>query len=228
MISRLASASSTARRSQLTGLDAGTETIGDCLSTRQGTVDDAEFCNAFGQEIAGDRRGRSAGPQQDDFAIAKVQCRDSRFQVCQKAQAIRACPVERSVLHIDGVEAAEAPGLFVRYRDESEDLFLVRHGHVAAGEAIGSQSLDESAEILRFDRETGVASSNAIGLQPVAMNQRRARMGNRPADDAGLDHDAISPSLRRKSSSGRRGRPRITLWSPEMRLKSWRPSPSTL
>src|SRR5487761_24736 len=61
----------------------------------------------------------------------------------------------------------------------------MRHGDVGADIAVCGQRLQEGAKAIGRHRLATVSAGHAVGLQPVIMNERRARLLGRPADDAG-------------------------------------------
>ena len=102
--------------------------------------------------------------------------------------------------------------------DEAERALLVRQRDVAAAEAERRQRADALLQLARVGRERNVGAVDPGLLQPVAVQPRRARMIDRPAEDAGdaglagesLDaHRVTMPCSRRMPSTGSKGKPRM-------------------
>ena len=76
-----------------------------------------------------------------------------------------------------------------------------------------AHAVDHRGEILAPRRQRHHGAVNAMLGQPMAMQHRRQRMADRPADDAGefcfsrQAHDAKTPSLRSWARTGSSGRP---------------------
>jgi len=68
---------------------------------------------------------------------------------------------------------------------QGEGGFLVRDGGVRAAEAEVGEGAHRIGEALRADRQGQVGAVDAVPLEPGAVQQRRAGMRHRPAEDAG-------------------------------------------
>src|SRR6185436_2208593 len=101
---------------------------------------------------------------------------------------------------------------------------LVGDRDVAASETLRAQVAQECRDLVRLHRALRVAAVDAVFLQPVAMDDGRARMGDRPADDARLDfaqtHWPITPRDLSSASRGSSGRPMMVKLSPSVRSNS--------
>src|SRR5690606_35733463 len=93
----------------------------------------------------------------------------------------------------EGVDRADGGGPGVEVVAESCSLLLVRNGDVATDELTLPQTLDAGRQGVRSDVDGLVAAGDAGRIEPVAMDQRRARMGDGVADDEGAFH--VNPSL---------------------------------
>ena len=71
----------------------------------------------------------------------------------------------------------------VRLR-QREGRFLVRDGHIGTDIAARSKRADEGCELFLAHRLAAVFAGNSVALEPIVMNERRARMLDRPADHA--------------------------------------------
>ena len=83
---------------------------------------------------------------------------------------------------------------------------LVRHGDVGADIAARAQDFDEIGELGRRHRLAPVFGVDVVLLDPVIVDQRRARMLDRPADDtcrlARFVHCSATTVLRKMPISG--------------------------
>ena len=79
---------------------------------------------------------------------------------------------------------------------------LVGQRDVAAGEALLAQGAQKIGGIAGLDGTAHVTAVDAVALQPIAVDQRRARMRHGPADDAGALHVSITPRDLSSASSG--------------------------
>ena len=68
--------------------------------------------------------------------------------------------------------------------DKASAALLVRHRDIGADIAARGERLHEGSEFFRRHRLAAVFAGDAVAFEPVIMNQRRARMFDRPADDA--------------------------------------------
>ncbi len=141
------------------------------------------------------------------------------LQVGDEAEAVGIVAEDGAVVahhqHVDGADALGDRGQFV---DEAERALLVRQGDVAAAEAERRQRADALLQLARVRGERDVGAVDPELLQPVAMQPRRARVVDRPAEDAGdaglagesLDaHRVTIPCSRRMPSTGSKGKPRM-------------------
>jgi ABC-type multidrug transport system ATPase subunit len=98
---------------------------------------------------------------------------------------------------------------FLCFLGDGEGRLLVRHRHVAAAKAAVFQSAQKLRDLIGPHRFLGVAAVDAVFLQPIAVDQRRARMLDRPADDASAYHCVIIPRARNSLRTGSSGMPRM-------------------
>src|SRR5262245_49773381 len=110
---------------------------------------------------------------------------------------------------IDGVYRGELAGHVIgRFHQLSRPLFM-RYGDVASDVAALAKSCEKGIESVRRDGFPYILAFEAVMLQPIIVDERRARMFDWPADDATAIHAGNQSLLRRKESSGRRGNPSI-------------------
>src|SRR5262249_20580568 len=107
-------------------------------------------------------------------------------------------------------------------------------------EAQRRQSADRALQIARMRGERHIGAVDAVFAQPIAMQSRRARMVDRPAEHAGdralaaqglnqqiLAHAATTLCSRRMASTGSKGRPRMVKKSPVTFSNNCAPRPSS-
>ena len=82
----------------------------------------------------------------------------------------------------------------------------MRHGHVGARIAADPKLLDEIGEFFRRHFLTPVFAGNAVVLEPIIVNERRPRVFDRPANDAGRaggrGHASATTELRSTPMAG--------------------------
>ena len=141
---------------------------------------------------------RAAGAEHDGRAGLGIPARRLGIEIGEEADGIGVGADELAVLDPHRVERAG----FLRRRlapgDRGKGRLLVRHGDVAADEAAAGKAGEESDDALRLDRLDDVVAVEAELVQPEAVDHRRARMLDRPADDAGdrLHHDGAGRFIR--------------------------------
>ena len=96
---------------------------------------------------------------------------------------------------------------------------LVRDRYVAADEPTPADLIKEPGEIGRLHGDLIVRSADGVTSEPVAVDQRRTRVRDRPADHRGMaqpDHTSTAPMPRSMRNRWSIGRPRIVDCSPSM------------
>ena len=88
-------------------------------------------------------------------------------------------------LHHHGVDRANAPGNRVDLVQDRQGLHFVRNSQVAAGKTEHRQRAQGLLELRCLHRQRHIGASQSILRDPVAMDERRARVRYRPAHDAG-------------------------------------------
>src|SRR5262249_25874466 len=80
--------------------------------------------------------------------------------------------------------------------------FLVRDRHIGADIAARGERVDEGSKFLLAHRLTAVFAGDAVSLEPVVVNDRRARMLDRPADYANCaaNGDPVSSATELRST----------------------------
>ena len=92
---------------------------------------------------------------------------------------------------------------------QRESGFLVGHGDIDAGKARLAHPRDLGGEIFRLGGKPHHLAIDAKLAQPMAMQHRRERMGDGPADDACAFHVFRTPCSRNAASTGSSGKPRM-------------------
>ena len=153
-------------------------------------------------------------------------------QVGDEAVAVGVVGVDRAVLDEgQGVGGADRRGARAGAGGERQGRLLVRDGDVDAAEAEPGQRQESFGEAFGRERDRDVEAGDAVAVEPVAVQLGRARVRDRPAEDAGerrgRGHSRQIPRVRRKPRSGRSGMPMTVKMSPSTRSKSWAPRASS-
>jgi hypothetical protein len=110
-------------------------------------------------------------------------------QIFKEAEAVSVAAEQAAVrLYHHQVDRPHAPRRVVQPVDQGGHRLLVRHRHVAAGEAEGGKASQGGREPVWMHRHRHIGAGNAVLAQPVAMQHRRARLGDRPADHTRQRH----------------------------------------
>ena len=152
-----------------------------------GAVDQPQFGHAGLHQRGDDGARGAARAQDDDGPGVGPPAGRTVGQGLQEAEAVGVAAFERSAgqLH-DRVHGADAGRLQHDAIEQRHDLDLVRQGEVAAARVgRAPQERHEFLERLapRFDRQAAVVAIDAMLLQPEAVQRRRPRMLDRPADN---------------------------------------------
>ena len=162
----------------------------------------------------GDRARRAAAAEHERPNLGAVgQQRTDRGREPGRVGIVRKNPSALETQHIGG---ADASGAFARRIGEPQRILFVRQRDIDAREPGGGEPLERARKRLRprLDEERQIDGVGALALRPAAVDERRQRMADRPADDAGAAErrsrrqNARTPASRRKPRSGRSERPR--------------------
>ena len=93
--------------------------------------------------------------------------------------------MQAPILEPQRVDGADPPGPRRQHLGEAERRLLVRDRDVAPRPALGPEAADERRKGVGMDVDTLVAAGQAVLGEPVAVDQRRAGMVDRVADDKG-------------------------------------------
>ena len=104
------------------------------------------------------------------------------FAICRFASDMT------GLINIDRIDASDPPVHRVADMDKCGGRFLVGNGDVASNDSRRRDGGNEATEILRRDRHRVIRAIDPERLEPVSVNQRRARVADRPADDASAPH----------------------------------------
>ena len=197
----------------IVGLHARAEVARDCVGARTRAIEDADLRRASLQKRMDDGAGRTAGAEQGYGASLGVETRIAATRLFMKPMpsvlsATADPPSNQSVL---AAPMARAAGSFSI--GDSKRRLLVRDRHIATGEALGAHARRKATASSGWTGTLHVAAVDAVLLEPMAVDQRRARMRDGPADDARAlswpSHTSIAPRALNSASSGSSGRPRM-------------------
>ena len=152
-------------------------------------IDQAQLGNAGLDQGRDDRPRRAAGAQHDDRAGLGAPVRGVVAQRRHEAEAVAVAAFQAAVGLLDhGVHRADVDRQRIDAIEQRHDLDLVRQGEVAAAR-IGRAPQERHQLLQRrpigLDRQAAVMAVDPVLLQPEAVQRGRARMLDRPADDAG-------------------------------------------
>ena len=173
---------------------------------------------------------RAAGADHHGTTLVNGPALGLRVERTDEAGAVGRVSPEFSTVHPQRVDRAEPLGRGRQPFAQLRHGFLVRDGDVAADVIARTQPGDEGVQFLRRHGDLLVGAGHAVAGQPVPVDRRRARMRDRPTDDARVpdpDHTSTAPIPRRMRSRGSMGRPRMVDCSPSILSNKWMPSPST-
>src|SRR5829696_237940 len=108
------------------------------------------------------------------------------LQVGEEAGDVGVVAVHAAVLDPQRVHGRKPPRPLGRRVREAKGGLFVRDGDVAASKAVLGKAAEERVEILRLDVDAFIRARKPMLLQPVAVDQRRARMRDRMPGDEGL------------------------------------------
>jgi len=158
----------------------------------EAAVDDTNVTQAALAQAENDRARRSPGPQDDRIAdrivdrLAEVRgpARHRGIEARDKTFHVGVGRAQLAVLEPERIGGPDRLRQRIGPRQAHHRL-LVRHGDVRAHVAAISQVGDELGEAFGRHRLTPILGRDAELAQPIGMDQRRARMLDRPADHAG-------------------------------------------
>jgi hypothetical protein len=138
--------------------------------------------------LSATRMARADRPEHDGLLQPGFPARRVLVEIAEKAEIIGVegvdalRPVDQRIGRPDG------PGQRLQRRRGAERGFLVRQSDVAADELAGPEPREEGVELRRRHIDRLIAAVDAVGFQPVPMDQRRARMGDGVTDDESAFH----------------------------------------
>ena len=132
---------------------------------------------------------RTAGAEYDGSPEARGPAWRVLVEIAEKAHIVGVEPMDPAIgLAHQGIGRADGPRQRIDAVAEGENRLLVRNGDIAADELAPPQPLDEGGQGIGGDIDRLVAAVDAVLGQPAAMDQRRAGMLDRVADDEGFFH----------------------------------------
>src|SRR5215203_2424763 len=138
--------------------------------------------SACGSSAGISRRAAGAEHERD----AGAPCAKRVLQVGEEARDVGVVAVHAAVLDPKRVHGRKPPRPLGRRIGEAKGGLLVRDGDVAAAKAVLGKAAEERVEILRLDVDALIRARKPMLLQPMAVDQRRARMRDRMPGDEGL------------------------------------------
>src|ERR1700722_19544184 len=148
---------------------------------------------------------RAAGADHDRAVEPAIPLRRAGVEIVQETFDVGIGRMQKAAGDPQRVGGADRFGALVRQRI-GQRLLLVRHRDIGADIIARVQRLHEGFEFVRRHRLAAVFAGDAVSFQPVVMNERRARMFDRPADDAsgadGRGHASSTTVLRRMPICG--------------------------
>src|ERR1700677_3503056 len=128
----------------------------------------------------------SPAPSADDNGESRplIPARRSLIQVGQESGNVGIVPPKPSVFAPQGVDRSESLGDLCPPVAGLESRFLMRHSDVGAEKSVLADCAGELTKVFRSDGVFVVVPGNVQFVQPVAMDRGRARVLDRPADDA--------------------------------------------
>src|SRR5262245_14048817 len=200
---------------------------GDLLGARLCAIEQAHFADTDAEQGVHDGTCRTTSAQnQGNATLSWAKGRRGCGKVAQKAGTVGVVAGQLAVLVPKRVGGANGPRRRMLAHRRGERRFLVRQGDIAAGKTARTHVSQECGDVARPNRLPLIAADDAVFAEPIAVNQRRARMRNRPADDTGFAHAAIMPRARSSVSRGSSGSPTMLEAPPRTEANSWMPLPS--
>src|SRR5579862_3771131 len=148
----------------------------------QRAVGDNDLLGAAFEQRIDDRARRAAARSEERLAQFAVPAGRAGVEIVQESFDVGIGRAQHAV-EPQRVGRADGARAIVRPRG-GQRRFLVRYCDVGADIAVLRERFHECAEFLRADRLAPIIAGDAVLFQPVIMNERRARMFDRPADDA--------------------------------------------
>ena len=186
----------------------GAEPHSNFLRAGNGAVRDVDARNAALSEPEHDSVRRTSGAEHERGLDPLVPARRGCVEIGEEALGVGVGGAQRALVEPQRIGCAYRQRPRVRLR-EREGRRLMRNGDIRADIAVLIQVLHELGELLGRHRLGPIIAGNAVGLEPVPMNEGRPRMRRRPADHAGgpharrtLDHGSSITVLRRTPISG--------------------------
>jgi hypothetical protein len=135
------------------------------------------------------------------------------IEIAEKAHEIGVEAVHLARTGDQRIDRADGSGQRIDTVAERKDRFLERNGDIAADKLAGSEAIEQGGQARGFHIDGLVAAVDAVGLEPKPMNERRAGMSDRVADDESAFHvnpSKTSGACRRSAArSGRSGSPNM-------------------
>src|SRR5262249_14231093 len=148
------------------------------------SVHDSDFGSATLEQGDHDRAGCSAGANDCGWPRLRQPAGRAGSEILHETETVRVAALEGPVRrHHDRVDRTNTTRRRIASIDGTQGSFLVRHRYIDAAETQHRHCSERCRELLRPYRQWDVGAVDSILLQPVAMDARRAGMGDRPTHD---------------------------------------------
>src|SRR5580700_8175500 len=181
------------------------EALAQSFGALRGAIDHRDALDAARQQRIDDRVRRAAGADHDGAVEPAFPLRRAGIEIVQKTFDVGIGRMQKTAGDPQRVGGADRLGALIWQR-KRQRLFLVRHRDIGADIIARVERLHKGIEFVRRHRLAAVFAGDAVSLQPIVMNERRARMFDRPSDDAsgadGRGHASSTTVLRRMPICG--------------------------
>src|SRR5262249_28269930 len=151
------------------------------IGTGTRTVEDANLPGTGLQQCVHDATGSATGTEHRDYGTVADKARCRRANVADEAHTVGVVGDEPVAFVPERVGSARCAR---RRPDLVSGLvghLLVRDGDIAADIALRLQTAQEQRGLVGLYGRARVAAGDTVTVEPIAVNERRARMGHGPA-----------------------------------------------
>src|SRR5580658_2276236 len=181
------------------------EALAQSFGALRRAIDHRDALDTARQQRVDHRVRRAAGPDHDRVVEPALPLRRASVEVVQETFDVGVGRMQKTAGDPQRVGGADRLGALIWQR-KRQRLFLVRHRDIGADIIARVERLHKGIEFVRRHRLAAVFAGDAVSLQPIVMNERRARMFDRPSDDAsgadGRGHASSTTVLRRMPICG--------------------------
>ena len=164
----------------------GRQIIRDALDARARAIDDADLLDFHLDQRRNNCAGRAAGAEDDCRPCRGFPIRCPLTQIFAEAEYVGVAAFEAAVdRNDDRVHRTDAASQRIDAVDDRQCRLLVRQCQIAAAKTQRRQRAQSLRQMLRRHRQRHIDAVDAVFVDPEIMQRGRARMGHRPAHDAG-------------------------------------------